>query len=164
LSGGRRYFQRLLLEEAPDLDTLIVAIGGGGPISGVALTARALKPGIRIIGVDPVGATTLHDSLAAGPVVKLAKLDTAAITLAPRRTESLNLAIIQQTVERIVLVEDREILAAARWLWREFGVAAELSGAAAVGALLADHYRPAPSSVAPEPTDWRKSLPGENLP
>jgi len=85
-----------ILEEAPDLDTLIVAIGGGGLISGVALTANALKPGIRIIGVEPVGAPTLHDSLAAGRLVELAKLDTAAITLAPRRSESLNLAIINK--------------------------------------------------------------------
>ena len=85
-----------ILEEAPDLDTLIVVIGGGGLISGVALTANALKPGIRIIGVEPVGAPTLHDSLAAGRLVELAKLDTAAITLAPRRSESLNLAIINK--------------------------------------------------------------------
>ena len=76
-----------VLEEAPDLDTLIVAIGGGGLISGIAIAARALRPGIRIIGVEPVGAPTLHDSLAAGRLVELARLDTAAVTLAPRRSE-----------------------------------------------------------------------------
>ena len=72
-----------------------------------------------------------------------ASLDTAAVTLAPRRSDELNLAIIRQTVERIVLVEDRDMHEAARWLWREIGVAAELSGAAAVAALYAGHYRPA---------------------
>ena len=65
------------------------------------------------------------------------------MTLAPRRSESLNLAIVTQAVERIVLVEDYEMAAAARWLWRETGVAAELSGAAAVVAILAGRYCPA---------------------
>jgi len=133
-----------VLEEARDLDTLIVAIGGGGLISGIAIAARALRPGIRIIGVEPTGAPTLHDSLAAGCVVELTRLDTAAVTLAPRRSAEINFAIIRQTVERVVLVEDRDMREAARWLWRELGVATELSGAAAVAALLAGGYRPAP--------------------
>jgi threonine dehydratase len=55
----------------------------------------------------------------------------------------LNFAIIRQSVERVVLLEDRDMREASRWLWREFGVATELSGAAAVAALLAGHYRPA---------------------
>jgi threonine dehydratase len=133
-----------ILEEEPDLDTLIVAIGGGGLISGIATAARAVRPGIRIIGVEPVGAPTLHDSLAAGRLVELDRLDTAAVTLAPRRSEPVNLAIIRETVERVVLVEDRDMRAAARWLWREGGVAVELSGAAAVAAVLTGQYRPMP--------------------
>jgi threonine dehydratase len=130
-----------ILEEAPELDTLLVAIGGGGLISGVAIAAKALKPSIRIVGVEPVGAPTLHDSLAGGRLVELTHLDTAAVTLAPRRSEPLNFGIVRQTVEAIVLVEDTEMRAAARWLWREIGVAAELSGAAAVAALLSGRYR-----------------------
>ena len=66
------------------------------------------------------------------------------MTLAPRRSAAVNLAIVERNVERIVLVEDGEMREAARWLWREIGIAAELSGAAAVAALLAGHYRPAP--------------------
>jgi threonine dehydratase len=132
-----------MLEDAPDLDTLLVAIGGGGLISGIAMTAKALKPDIRIVGIEPTGAPTLHHSVAAGRLVELASLDTAAVTLAPRRSEDVNLAIIRETVERIVLIEDEEMREAARWLWREAGIAAELSGAAAVAAVLADHYRPA---------------------
>jgi threonine dehydratase len=131
-----------VLDQAPELDTLLVATGGGGLISGIAIAAKALRPGIRIIGVEPVGAPTLHDSLAAGHLVELTRLDTAAVTLAPRRSEPLNLTIIQQTVERIVLVTDQEMREAARWLWSEAGVAAELSGAAAVAALLSGRYRP----------------------
>jgi threonine dehydratase len=132
-----------ILEEAPDLDTLLVAIGGGGLISGIAIAAKALKPGIRIIGVEPTGAPTLHQSLAAGRLVELGSLNTAAVTLAPRRSEPVNLAIIRQAVEQVLLVEDEEMREAARWLWHEVGVATELSGAAVVAALLAGHYRPA---------------------
>jgi threonine dehydratase len=131
-----------VLEEAPDVDTLIVAIGGGGLISGVAIAARALRPGIRIIGVEPVGAPTLHDSLAAGRLVELARLDTAAVTLAPRRSKPVNLEIIRRSVEQVVLVEDRDMHEAASWLWRELGIGTELSGAAAVAAVLSGHYRP----------------------
>jgi threonine dehydratase len=133
-----------ILDQAPDLDTLLVAVGGGGLISGIAITAKAVKPGIRIIGVEPTGAPTLHHSLAVGHLVELASLDTAAVTLAPRRSEAVNLTVIRDSVERVVLVEDEDMRKAARWLWREAGVAAELSGAAAVAALLAGHYRPAP--------------------
>jgi threonine dehydratase len=133
-----------ILEDAPDLDTLVVAIGGGGLISGIAIAAKALTPGIRIIGVEPTGAPTLYQSLAAGRLIELDRLDTAAVTLAPRRSAAVNLTIIEQAVERIVLVEDGEMREAARWLWREAGIAAELSGAAAVAALLDGHYRPAP--------------------
>src|SRR5262249_38834151 len=76
-----------ILAHAPDVDPLLVAIGGGGLISGIATAAKALKPAIRIVGVEPIGAPTLYDSLAAGHLVELASLDTAAITLAPRRSE-----------------------------------------------------------------------------
>lgn len=131
-----------LVEEAPALDTLVVAIGGGGLISGVALAAKALKPAIKVIGVEPVGAPTLHDSLRAGRLVELARIDTAANTLAPRRSEPINLEIIARHVDEIVLVDDEEMREAARWLWFEHGVAAELSGAASVAALLAGRYRP----------------------
>jgi threonine dehydratase len=131
-----------ILADAPELDTLVVAVGGGGLISGVGIAAKALKPDIRVIGVEPAGAPTLHRSLAAGRLVELTSLDTAAVTLAPRRSEPLNFSIIRETVERVVLVDDAEMRAAARWLWNELGIAAELSGAAAVAALLGGHYRP----------------------
>jgi threonine dehydratase len=90
-----------------------------------------------VIGVEPYGAATLHDSLAAGQVVELAGITTAANTLAPRRSDELNFGIIRETVEEVVLVSDEEMLDAARWLWFETGIAAELSGAAAVAALRA---------------------------
>ncbi len=126
-----------ILEAAPDTGLLLVAIGGGGLISGIATAAKALKPDVRVIGVEPVGAPTLRESLAARRLVTLPKIETAAGTLAPRRSAEINLEIIARQVDEIVVVNDDEMRAAARWLWFELGVAAELSGAAALAALLA---------------------------
>ncbi len=133
-----------ILDAAPDVDTLLVAIGGGGLISGIAVAARAMKPSIRIIGVEPTGAPTLLHSLEAGRPALLDRIDTAAGTLAPRSTDPLNFGIIQRHVERVVLVSDAAMQEAAAWLWFEHGVAAELSGAASVAALLTGTYQPAP--------------------
>ena len=133
-----------LLEDVPDADTVLVAVGGGGLIAGIATALRALRPGIRVIGVEPTGAPTLHDSLEAGEPVTLARIETEAGTLAPLRSAALNLELIAAGVDRIVLVDDEAMRRAARWLWFEAGVAAELSGAAALAALTAGAYRPAP--------------------
>lgn len=124
------------LEQAPDLDMLLVAIGGGGLISGVATAAKGLNPDLKIVGVEPIGAPTLAESVAAGELVTLPRIETLAGTLAPRRSAELNLGIIDRLVEEIVLVSDEQMRDAARWLWQECGVAAELSGAAALAALM----------------------------
>jgi threonine dehydratase len=130
-----------IVEDAPETDVVLVAIGGGGLISGVATAVKVLAPGVRVIGVEPVGAPTLYESVRAGSVVELERIDTDANTLAPRKSAELNLRIIQRTVERIVLVTDEEMREAARWLWLELGIAAELSGAAAVAAWLSGRVR-----------------------
>jgi threonine dehydratase len=124
-----------LLEEAPEVGVLVVAIGGGGLIAGVATAAKSIDPRIRVIGVEPTGAPTLHESLRAGRVVELPEVKTAANTLAPRATAAINFEIIRERVDGIVLVSDDEMREAASWLWFELGVAAELSAAAAVAAL-----------------------------
>ena len=128
-----------VVEDAPEVDLVVVAIGGGGLISGVASAVRALRPGARIVGVEPVGAPTLYESLRRGTVVELAEITTAANTLAPRRSHEMNFEIIRRTVDEVVLVTDEEMREAARWLWFDAGLAAELSGAAAVAALLGGH-------------------------
>ena len=137
-----------ILEDAPDAGLLLVAIGGGGLISGVAAAVHAAAPHVRVVGVEPVGAPTLHDSLAAGRVVTLPELRTAANTLAAKRTGELNFEIARSAVERVVLVTDEEMREAARWLWRELGVGAELSGAASLAALLSGKVRPAAGESA----------------
>ena len=124
-----------ILDQAPAIDTLIVAIGGGGLIAGVATAVKAQRPDIRVIGVEPVGAPTHHASRAAGELVTLDEIATSAGTLAPRRSEQINMDLIGAHVDDIVLVDDDEMAEAARWLWSECAVAAELSGAASLAAL-----------------------------
>lgn len=137
-----------VLRRAPETDAFVVAIGGGGLAAGVAAAAKQLRPGIRVVGVEPVGAPTLAESLRANEVVELARIDTAATTLAPRRSDAYNLAILREALDDIVLVTDDAMRDAARFLLEEAGVGAELSGAAAVAAVLA---RPAALAGARSP-------------
>jgi threonine dehydratase len=148
-----------MLADAPEIDTAIVAIGGGGLIAGVAAALKAKKPGIKVIGVEPTGAPTLYESVRAGKVIELEAISTQAGTLAPRRSADINVAIIQAQVDEIVLVSDEEMRAASRWLWREMGLATELSGAAAMASLLTGRYKPAAGArvgvvVCGAGTDW----------
>jgi threonine dehydratase len=133
-----------LLEQDPAIDTLLIAIGGGGLIAGMAIAAKALKPAIRIIGVEPEGAPTLYASVKAGRVVELPEITTSVPTMAARKTEPVNLAIVQRHVEDILLVTDDEMRTAARLLWLEHGLAADLSGAASLALLTSGKYRPRP--------------------
>ena len=133
--AGQGTVGREMLKQASQIDVILVGIGGGGLISGIATAAKAIKPEIRIIGVEPVGAPTLKASLEAGCVTTLEEISTNAITLAPKRSAQLNLDIISRHVDEIVLVDDTEMKTAARWLYQEAGIAADLSGAAALAAL-----------------------------
>jgi threonine dehydratase len=126
-----------LLEELPALDLILIAIGGGGLIAGMATALKALRPGIRIVGVEPTGSPTLKASLDAGHVVTLPEVTTAVPTMACRRTDERIFDLVRGAVDEVVLVTDDEMRAAARWLWFEAGVAADLSGAAAVASLRA---------------------------
>jgi threonine dehydratase len=125
-----------ILEQAPETDLFIVAIGGGGLASGIASAAKLIRPSIRIVGVEPEGAPTLTESLRANEVVTLEEIRTAAGTLAPRRSDALNLAILRGALDSIVLVSDDEMRAAARFLLTEVGIGAELAGAASLAAFL----------------------------
>jgi threonine dehydratase len=133
-----------ILEDVPDLDVLLVAIGGGGLISGVASAVKAIKPDIKVIGVEAIGAPTLKTSLDAGELTTLAKIETQAGTLAPRRSEEINFNIITRLVDDILLVSDDEMKNAAKWLWQNVGLGVELSAAAAIAALQSGRHRTAP--------------------
>ena len=133
-----------IVDELPDVETVIVAIGGGGLIAGIATAVRAKKPSARIVGVEPTGSPTLQASLAAGEVVRLSQVTTRVATMACGRTVEPVFEIVRRCVDEVMLIADEEMLEAARWLWFEFGVAADLSGAAAVAALRAGRVRVRP--------------------
>jgi len=126
-------------EQAPELDTLLVAVGGGGLIGGVA-SWYAGK--IRIIGVEPEKAPTLTRALEAGHPVDAEAGGIAADSLAPRRVGELTFPVAQKYVERVLLLSDEEIRAAQQILWREMRIAAEPGGAAAFAALASGKYKP----------------------
>lgn len=132
-----------ILEQAPDVEEILVAIGGGGLISGISLAAKALRPSIRIIGIEPTGSPTLYESVKAGRVVELPEITTVVPTMACAKTEPINLEIVLRYVDEIVLVTDEDMREAARWLWFEMGIATDLSGAATIAALRSGKVRPA---------------------
>jgi threonine dehydratase len=125
-----------LLDDLPELDMALVAIGGGGLIAGVAAAIRLRRPGVRVIGVEPVGAPSMLRSLEAGRLTPLAEVRTIADTLAPRAVSERTLALTRRYVERVVLVDDAQMVAAMRWLWAECNQLVEPAGAAAVAAAL----------------------------
>lgn len=133
--AGQGTAGREMMKQSPEIDVILVAIGGGGLISGVATAAKAMKPDVKIIGVEAEGAPTLRASRDAGELVTLDTINTAAGTLAPRRSAPLNFDIIEDLVDDIVTVSDDAMRDAARWLWFEMGLGAELAGAAGIAAL-----------------------------
>jgi threonine dehydratase len=126
-----------ILQDVPEVDVIVVAVGGGGLLGGVALAIKERRPGARIIGVEPVGADALTRSLAAGELVTLERITTKAATLAPPASEQINLDLARRFVDDMVRVTDEEMQLAAQWLWKEFAIATELAGAASTAALLA---------------------------
>jgi threonine dehydratase len=123
------------------LDTVLVAVGGGGLIGGVAAWFGGR---VRVVGVEPERAPTLHGALAAGRPVDVEVGGIAADSLGARRVGEIAFAIAQRQVERVVLVGDQAIRRAQRWLWTEVRLVAEPGGAAGVAALLDGAYRPSP--------------------
>jgi threonine dehydratase len=128
--------------DAPDADTLLVAVGGGGLIGGVA---ACLGGRMKIVAVESDGAPTLHAAFAAGRPVDAPAGGIAADSLAPRRVGDLPFPIIRAHVEpEVVLVSDDEIRQAQVALWNVLRIVAEPGGAATFAALLSRRYRPAP--------------------
>lgn len=125
-----------LLEEVPDLDALITPVGGGGLLSGCALIARHIHPGIRIFGAEPEGANDTFLSLMAGARIAISNPDTIADGLRSPKPGELTFAILRRTVERILLVSDDELRAAVKFLLTRMKILVEPSGAAAAAAVL----------------------------
>jgi threonine dehydratase len=125
----------------PPLDYLLVAVGGGGLIAGIA-TALSEMPWLTVVGIEPEGAATLHAAWQAGGPVDVPRLDSfASDALGARRVGDLNYALARQHVARVELVTDDDIRAAQRLLWEEVQLVAEPGGAAALAGLLSGKAR-----------------------
>lgn len=125
-----------ILDQMPDVDVVLVAMGGGGLVSGVATAMKALRPQTRVVGIEAEGCPVLLNALRVGHNVGLDRVTTSVATMACARTEDSIFEIVRDHVDDIVLVSDDEMREAARWLWFEMGLSADLSGAASVAALL----------------------------
>lgn len=128
-----------LEEQVPDLDTLLVAVGGGGLIGGIAAWCAGR---VKIIAVEPEKAPTLYKAFEAGKPVDAEAGGIAADSLAPKRVGELMFPLAQRYVERAVVVTDEAIQDAQRVLWKTLRIAAEPGGAAAFSALLSGRYKP----------------------
>ncbi|HEY6928881.1 MAG TPA: threonine/serine dehydratase [Thermoanaerobaculia bacterium] len=126
-----------LSEQMPELDTVLVGVGGGGLIAGIAAWQEGR---VRVVGVEPDGAPTLTRAFEAGRPVDAPTGSIAADSLAPARVGELVFPIARRWVERVVLVEDDDIRGAQQALWRNLRVVAEPGGAAAFAALLSGRY------------------------
>ncbi|MES0030788.1 threonine/serine dehydratase [Mesorhizobium sp. M0040] len=126
--------------DLPKLDTLLVAVGGGGLIGGIAAWFSGR---IRIIAVEPEGAPTLHRAFEAGRPVDAPAEGIAADSLAPKRVGEMMYPIAEAFVERSILVGDDDIIAAQAALWDRVRIISEPGGAAAFAALLSGRYAPA---------------------
>jgi threonine dehydratase len=125
----------------PELDTLLVAVGGGGLIGGIAAWYGSR---IKIVGVEPEAAPTLTRAREAGRPVDAEAGGIAADSLAPKRVGEMMFAIAQDHVQSVLLVSDDAIVEAQKTLWSVLRVVAEPGGAAAVAALLSWRYQPQP--------------------
>lgn len=126
-----------IVEDLPDVDAVVVCVGGGGLIAGIATAVKALRPGVRVVGVEPTGAACVTEGLARGGAVFLDRVDTIADGLATPTTGDLVLEHVRAYVDEIVLVDDAEIVAGIGFLLERAKLLAEPAGAAATAALLA---------------------------
>jgi threonine ammonia-lyase medium form len=126
-----------LLEEAPELDLLVVPVGGGGLIAGCSATAKSLRPGIRVVGVEPEAGDDTRQSLAAGERVRIDVPRTIADGLQAAEPGELTFEVNRRLVDEVVTVNDEEIVEAMAFLFDRLKVVAEPSGAVGIAALLA---------------------------
>lgn len=125
-----------IVEQLPDVAIVVVQIGGGGLIAGVSAAVKQLKPGVRVIGVEPAGAPKMSASLRAGEPVTIEHPKTIADGLMAVRPGDLPFAHVRAFVDDVVQVSDEAIARATLWLFDRGRLVVEPSGAAAVAAVL----------------------------
>ncbi len=127
-------------QQCAELDTVLVAVGGGGLIGGIAAW---FDNQVKVVAVEPINCPSLHSALAAGRPVDVAVSGIAADSLGARRVGELMFPIAQRAIAAAILVSDSAIVAAQRWLWDQLRIAAEPGGAAALAGLLSGAYQAA---------------------
>lgn len=137
-----------LLEQLPDLDTVVVSIGGGGLISGIATALKAYDSNIRVVGVQPEGAAHAKPSLEKGEIHRLSTVDTVAEGIADARLLERTFAVVRERVDDVVAVSDDELSAAVALTAERAKVVAEAAGVAPVAALLSDNLAVEGETVA----------------
>ena len=125
-----------IIEDLPDVDTVIVPIGGGGLISGISLAVKSLRPSVRVIGVEPERAASMYQSIQAGKIIRLSDTRTIADGLATREPGPITYPIVKKNVDEIQLVSEEEIEKAVFTIFQECHLIVEPSSAAAAAALL----------------------------
>lgn len=136
------------IEDEPDLDTVIVPIGGGGLISGCAMAIKAINPNVRIIGVEAKGSPGMYQSLRSdlSSPITLDSIGPMIDGLVVRKVGDYTLRVVREFVDNIVLVEERDIFDAIIWIMERLKVVAEGAAAAPVAALLSRQIDVAPGS------------------
>ena len=130
-----------ILDQLDGIDDVIVPIGGGGLIGGIAVAIKESKPSIRVYGIEPTGAAVMRKSLDAGYAVRLESMTTIADGLAAPMAGERTFAIVQKYVDEVVLVDEEEIMAAMRELLFSAKLLAEPAGAAATAAIMAGRIK-----------------------
>jgi threonine dehydratase len=130
-----------ILEDAPDVETILVPVGGGGLIAGIASAVAAVRPGVEVIGVEPSGAPKLSRALEAGRPVLLEQTESIADGLLPLSIGTIPFGILSSVVRTVVQLTEDEIVQGLRFLYQEAGIVAEPSGAVTTAALLTRRIR-----------------------
>jgi threonine dehydratase len=133
-----------IAEDLPDVEVVVVPVGGGGLISGIATALKALIPSVVLVGVEPEGSDVVSQSLAAGRPIRLERFQTVADGLNAPWSAPTSFAIIQRLVDEVVAVSDEEIVRALALILERTKLLVEPAGAAAVAALLAGRVPQAP--------------------
>jgi threonine dehydratase len=129
-----------IVDDCPDLDTVVVPIGGGGLISGVAVAIKQQLPDVRVVGVQAEGAASAAKSLEAGEVTEIDSVDTIADGIATRSVGDETLEVMAEYVDEVVTVDDREIALALTLLLERAKTLVEGAGAVALAAVLSDAF------------------------
>ena len=129
-----------IVDECPEVDTVIVPVGGGGLIAGVATAVTARKPDARVIGVQAEGAASLPESLRSGEIYERDSVNTIADGIATRKVGERPFAVIKDRVDEVVTVSDEEIAVALTYLLERSKTLVEGAGAAPMAALLFEAF------------------------